>query len=498
MQKKYLLAVDEGTSSARAIIFDLDGNVISVGRKKFELIYPHAGWVEQNPLEVLEAQKFAIQQALQNANIPPEEIYAIGITNQRETLVCWDQETGKPVYNAIVWQDRRTTPFCEQLKQQNLQPFIQSKTGLIIDPYFSASKVHWIFNHVPEAEKLYQEKRLLWGTVDTWLIWNFTHGKVHATDVSNASRTMLFNIHSLQWDAELKKVFGLENAYEEFFPAVKNTVDFYGLYEDLQIPIYSVVGDQQSATFGQACLEPGMVKNTYGTGCFLLMNTGNQPFVSKHQLLTTIAWKIGEKVTYALEGAIFSAGASIQWLEEVGIVKDVKELTELASTLQENEGVYLVPAFAGLGAPQWDPTARGTILGLTRGSTKAHLARAALESMAFQSQEVLNLMTQDSHIPIKELRVDGGASQDGLLMQFQADLSQVKILQPQNHETTALGAALLAGIGVGAYHDLSDIQKVWKLKKSFNPSKNADWAKKQMNKWQKAVQRALLWDTQEE
>ncbi len=496
MQKKYLLAIDEGTSSARAIIFDLDGNIISVGRKKFELIYPHAGWVEQDPLEVLEAQKFAIQEALQNTNIPAEEIYAIGITNQRETIVCWDKETGKPVYNAIVWQDRRTTPFCEQLKNQNLQDFIQSRTGLIIDPYFSASKIHWILQNVEPAQKLYQQKKLLWGTIDTWLIWNFTNKKVHATDVSNASRTMLFNIHDLQWDTELKKIFGLTDAYEEFFPVVKNTVDFYGIYEELQIPIYSVVGDQQSATFGQACLEAGMVKNTYGTGCFILMNTGKQPFVSQHQLLTTIAWKIGEETTYALEGAIFSAGASIQWLEEVGIVKDVKELTELANTLQENEGVYLVPAFAGLGAPQWDPTARGTILGLTRGSTKAHLARAALESMAFQSQEVLNLMAKDSHIPIKELRVDGGASQDELLMQFQADLSQVQILQPQNHETTALGAALLAGLGVHAFQNLSDIQKVWKLKKSFCPSKSPDWAKKQMNKWNKAVQRALDWDAE--
>lgn len=497
MQKKYLLSIDEGTSSARAILFDLQGNIVSIGRKKFELIYPHAGWVEQNPLEILEAQKFAVNEAIQTAKILPHEIFAIGITNQRETIVCWDKETGKPVYNAIVWQDRRTTSFCEQLKQQNLLPLIQSKTGLIIDPYFSASKIHWILNNIPEAKKLFEEKKLLWGTIDAWLVWNFTNKKVHATDVTNASRTMLFNIHDLQWDTELKKIFGLENAYEEFFPVVKNTVDFYGMYEELQIPIYSVVGDQQSATFGQACLEPGMVKNTYGTGCFILMNTGKQPFPSQHQLLTTIAWKIGEETTYALEGAIFSAGASIQWLEEVGIVKDVKELTELAITLQENEGVYLVPAFAGLGAPQWDPTARGTILGLTRGSTKAHLARAAIESMAFQSQEVLNLMAKDSNIPIKELRVDGGASQDELLMQFQADLSQVQILQPQNHETTALGAALLAGLGVGVYQNLSDIQKVWKLKKSFHPIKSSEWAQKQMKKWNKAVQRSLHWNVEE-
>ncbi len=494
MQKKYLLSIDEGTSSARAIVFDLSGNIISMGRKKFELIYPNTGWVEQNPIEVLEAQKHAVNEAIQKAQIQPNEIFGIGITNQRETIVCWDKETGKPVYNAIVWQDRRTTPFCEQLKQQNLQPLIQSKTGLIINPYFSASKIQWILKNIPEAQKLFQEKKLLWGTIDTWLVWNFTNKKVHATDVTNASRTMLFNIHDLQWDLELKKIFGIENAYEEFFPIVKNTVDFYGVYEDLQIPIYSVVGDQQSATFGQACLEPGMVKNTYGTGCFILMNTGIQPFPSQYQLLTTIAWKIGEETTYALEGAIFSAGASIQWLEEVGIVKDVRELTKLASTLQENEGVYLVPAFAGLGAPQWDPTARGTILGLTRGSTKAHLSRAAIESMAFQSQEVLELMSKDSNIPIKELRVDGGASQEELLMQFQADLSQVQILQPQNHETTALGAALLAGLGVGAYQKLSDIQNVWKLKKSFFPTKSSEWSQKQMKKWNKAVQRALNWD----
>lgn len=497
MQKKYLLSIDEGTSSARAILFDLQGNIISIGRKKFELIYPNAGWVEQNPTEILEAQKFAMKEAIQNAQIQPNEIFAIGITNQRETIVCWNKETGEPVYNAIVWQDRRTTSFCEQLKNQNLQPLIQSKTGLIIDPYFSASKIHWILNNVPKAQKLFQEKKLLWGTIDTWLIWNFTNKKVHATDVTNASRTMLFNIHNLQWDSELKKIFGLEYAYENFFPIVKNTVDFYGAYEELQIPIYSVVGDQQSATFGQACLEPGMVKNTYGTGCFILMNTGNQPFTSQHQLLTTIAWKIGNETTYALEGAIFSAGASIQWLEEVGIVKDVNELSTLASTLQGNEGVYLVPAFAGLGAPQWDPTARGTILGLTRGSTKAHLSRAALESMAFQSQEVLELMAKDSGIPIKELRVDGGASQDELLMQFQADLSQVQILQPQNHETTALGAALLAGLGVGTYQNLSDIQKVWKLKKSFAPSKSLEWSKNQMKKWNKAVQRSLNWEVEQ-
>lgn len=492
--KKYLLSIDEGTSSARAIIFDLEGNIISIGRKSFELIYPQAGWVEQNPVEILQAQRAAIHEAIQSAQIKPQEILSVGITNQRETVVCWNKNTGEPVYNAIVWQDRRTTPFCESLKNQNLQPLIQSKTGLIIDPYFSASKIYWILQNVPEAQKLYQEQSLLWGTIDTWLIWNFTNRKIFATDVSNASRTMFFNIHNLQWDNELKNIFGLENAYLHFFPEVKNSVDQYGFLDEYQIPIFAVIGDQQSATFGQACFEPGMVKNTYGTGCFIVMNTGNQPFASHHQLLTTIAWKIGEETTYALEGAIFSAGASIQWLEEVGIVKDVQELTALSKTLQENEGVYLVPAFAGLGAPQWDPTARGTILGLTRGSTKAHLARAALESMAFQSQEVIELMAKDSQISIKELRVDGGASQEPLLMQFQADLSQVQIVQPQNHETTALGAALLAGLGANAYKNLSEIQSLWKLNQSFSPSKSKAWSLHQMKKWNKAVQRALHWE----
>ena len=493
MQKKYLLSIDEGTSSARAILFDLEGKIVSVGRKSFEMYYPEAGWVEQNALEILEAQKIAIQEAIHKAQIQAHEILAIGITNQRETIVCWNKETGLPIYNAIVWQDSRTTSFCEELKKQNLQNFIQSKTGLIIDPYFSASKLHWIFTYVPEAKKLLSENKLLWGTIDCWLVWNFTHRKTYATDVTNASRTMLFNIHQLKWDSELMKIFQLENAPEDFFPEIKNSSDFYGIYEDLQAPIYSVIGDQQSATFGQACFKEGMVKNTYGTGCFILMNTGKVPYISNHQLLTTIAWKIGEELTYALEGAIFSAGASIQWLEEIGIVKDVKELTELAASIAENEGVYLVPAFAGLGAPQWDPTARGTILGLTRGSTKAHLARAAIESMAFQSQEILEIMSLDSSIPIKELRVDGGASQDPLLMQFQADVSQVQILQPQNHETTALGAALMAGLGIRHYKNLNEIQNLWKYKNSFFPQKSPLWAQYQMKKWKKAVHRALQW-----
>ncbi len=497
MQKKYILSLDEGTSSARAIIFDFKGNIVSIGRKNFELIYPHAGWVEQNPLEILKAQELAVKEAIYNAGIQKDEIIGIGITNQRETVVCWNKETGQPVYNAIVWQDRRTTDFCENLKNRNLHPIIQSKTGLIIDPYFSASKIHWILQNVPEAQQLLSEQKLLWGTIDTWLIWNFTKKKIYATDVSNASRTMLFNIHNLQWDNELLKIFQLEPIREDFLPIIKNTVDNYGIYEDLGIPIYAVIGDQQSATFGQACFEPGMVKNTYGTGCFLLMNTGNKPFISRHQLITTIAWKIGQDTTYALEGAIFSAGASIQWLEEVGIVKDVKELTTLADSLTENEDVYLVPAFAGLGVPQWDPTARGAILGLTRGSTKAHLARAALESMAFQSQEVIERMSIDSQIPVKELRVDGGASQNPTLMQFQADISQVLILQPQNYETTALGAALLAGIGARVYDNLPQIQALWKLKKAFKPTKNTEWSQKQMNKWKKAIQRAMYWAVDE-
>jgi len=493
MEKKYLLSIDEGTSSARAIIFDLEGNILSIGRKNFEMYYPQAGWVEQDALQILDAQKQAIQEAIQMAGISSQEILTIGITNQRETVVCWNKETGKPVYNAIVWQDRRTTDFCEHLKNENLQSFIQSKTGLIIDPYFSASKLRWILKHVPEAQNLLNQGKLLWGTMDTWLLWNFTKGKVYATDVTNASRTMLFNIHQLGWDSELKPIFDLNSFPESCFPEVKNSMDDFGIYEDLGVPIGAMIGDQQSATFGQACWEEGMVKNTYGTGCFLLMNTGKKPYMSQNQLLTTIAWKIGTETTYALEGAIFSAGASIQWLEEVGIVKDVKELTALAAQVEDNGGVYLVPAFAGLGSPYWDPTARGTILGLTRGSTKAHLARAALESIAFQSQEILELMSLESGIPIKELRVDGGASQNSLLMQWQADISQVKILQPKNHETTAYGAALLAGLAHGAYSNLSQIFKQWKSLQSFEPKKNSEWSKHQMNQWKKAVQRAMHW-----
>ncbi len=490
------MALDQGTTSSRCIIFNEKTEVMSMAQREFKQIYPKPGWVEHNAMEIWASQFAVVVEAMAQKGIKAQDIKALGITNQRETIVCWNEETGLPIYNAIVWQDKRTTNFCEHLKNKHLQSYIQSKTGLIIDPYFSATKLHWILENVPEAKKLMKANKLLWGTIDTWLVWNFTRKKVYATDVTNASRTMLFNIHNLQWDKDLLKVLGFNEISYDFFPTVKNTVDNFGFYEKWGIPICAVIGDQQSATFGQACFEPGMVKNTYGTGCFILMNTGSIPYPSKNQLITTIAWKIQEETTYALEGAIFSAGASIQWLEEVGIVKNVQELSALAQTIKENEGVYLVPAFAGLGAPQWDPTARGTILGLTRGSTKAHLARAALESMAFQSQEVIQLMSEDCKIPIKELRVDGGASQDPLLMQFQADISQVQIIQPQIHETTALGAALLAGFGAGLFKNLKDIQKIWKLKNSFFPQKKLEWSNLQMKKWKKAVERSMHWETE--
>jgi len=489
--KKYILAIDEGTSSARAILFDFQANPVAIGRSDFPLYYPEEAWVEQNALEIFQAQIQAIQECLNHSKIDISEIQAVGITNQRETTVLWDTETGLPVYNAIVWQDRRTTDRCDELRKLNLTEKIKNKTGLVPDPYFSATKIEWILNHVPGVREKANAGKIKFGTIDTWLLWKLTEGKVHATDVSNASRTLLFNIQNLSWDKELLELFGIP---ESILPNVCPSAHDFGEmnWQGTKIPILSMIGDQQSATFGQACFEAGSVKNTYGTGCFMLMNTGKNICSSENGLISTIAWQIGTEVTYALEGAIFSAGASVQWLLESGLVQSIEEMTALASGLTDNGDVYLVPAFAGLGAPQWDPTARGCLIGLTRGTTKAHISRAALEGMAFQSDETLSAMRLDSGLKIPKIKVDGGASNNSFLMQFQANVSQVNIERPVCTETTAMGAAFLAGLQAGVYSTLSDIQSVWKLDQTFEIQQD-DNHERLKKRWQEAVKRSLHW-----
>jgi glycerol kinase len=493
MDKRYLLALDEGTSSARAMVFDTAGKSLGLGRRNFEQHYPQPGWVEHDAEEIWQAQLEATKEALASASIAADQIAAIGITNQRETLVVWDRKTGKPIHNAIVWQDRRTADFCKKLVAEGHEKSVREKTGLVIDSYFSATKLRWILDHVDGARAKAEAGQLAAGTIDTWLLWNLTGGKVHATDVSNASRTMAFNIHTLDWDAELEQILGLPES-EKIWPMVNASAGRFGetTLFGRSIPITGIAGDQQSAMFGQGCYRAGMAKNTYGTGCFLLMNTGPEAKVSHHRLLTTIAWQVGNKVTYALEGAIFSAGASLQWLEQVGIYHGTTELDKLDASIEDSEGVYFVPAFAGLGAPQWDPNARGTLLGLTRGTEKAHLVRAALDAMAYQSDEVLQLMVKDSGLPLTELRVDGGISVSDRLMQLQADLSGVQVNRPEERETTALGAALLAGIGAGIYPNLDALEQVRKTERTFEA--DADYPQESNRKrWQQAIERSQNW-----
>lgn len=491
--EKYILALDQGTSSSRAIVFDEYGQTKAVSQKEFTQIFPKPGWVEHNPMEIWSSQASVIAEAITSIDINGLNIAAIGITNQRETTIVWDAETGEPVYNAIVWQDRRTSEFCDGLKRDGRTDLIRSKTGLIIDAYFSATKILWILENVPGARKRADEGKLRFGTVDTWLIWMLTRGEVHVTDVTNASRTMLFNIHTLEWDKELLQLFGIP---ESMMPQVKSSSEIYGYTKTTlfahEVPIAGIAGDQQAALFGQMCTEPGSVKNTYGTGCFMLMNSGERPIMSSNNLLTTIAWKIGDTVNYALEGSIFVAGSVVQWLRDgLGIIKSSSEVEALASSVPDNGGVYFVPALTGLGAPHWDQYAKGSVYGLSRGSTAAHIARAALEGIAFQTMDIVNAMQKDAGVTLKELKVDGGASRNNLLMQFQADILGTDVIRPIVTETTALGAAYLAGLAVGYWQSIDHIKQQWGVEMEFKPSAPQEKVAELKAGWADAINRTL-------
>jgi glycerol kinase len=489
MSSKYILAIDQGTTSSRSLIFDKQGNIISSAQKEFKQIYPQPGCVEHDAEEIWSTQFGTMAEALAKAHITMKQVAGIGITNQRETTVVWDRKSGQPIYNAIVWQDRRTAVYCDELKAAGHKEMIQQKTGLVIDAYFSGTKLKWILDHVDGARSKAENGELAFGTIDSWLTWKLTNGEVHVTDVSNASRTMLFNIHSLQWDEDLLKLL---NIPASVLPAVKPSSHIYGTNEG--VPIAGIAGDQQAALFGQMCTQPGMVKNTYGTGCFMLMNTGEKAITSKNNLLTTIAWQLDGQTEYALEGSVFIAGAVVQWLrDELKIIRTSAEVEKLAGQVQDTNGVYIVPAFAGLGAPHWNPYARGTVFGLTRGSSNAHLARAALDSIAYQTCDVLKAMEADSGIHIKELRVDGGATVNNQLMQFQSDILNCKVVRPKITETTALGAAYLAGLAVEYWKNVEEIQQQWQVDKLFSPEMNDDKRIELVNGWQRAVKAAVAW-----
>ena len=491
--EKLILTLDQGTTSSRAILFNKKGKIISLAQKEFTQVYPKPGWVEHDAMEIWSTQASVITEAILKENLKAENIAAIGITNQRETTVVWDRSTGAPVYNAIVWQDRRTAEQCDLLKERKLDTIIREKTGLVLDAYFSATKIQWILNNVPGVREKAEKGELAFGTIDSWLIWNLTGGQLHITDVSNASRTMLFNINTLSWDEELLELFEIPAS---MLPEVKSSSERYGETSGkllgTKVPIAGIAGDQQAALFGHICNKPGMVKNTYGTGCFMLMNIGNKPILSKNNLITTIAWKIGDDVQYALEGSIFIAGAVVQWLrDELKIISDAAEIEELASNVADSGGVYIVPAFAGLGAPHWNQYARGTIFGITRGTNRNHFCRAALESIAFQVMEVLKAMESDSGIQIKELRVDGGATQNNLLLQFQADILKASVVRPDVTEVTAIGAAYLAGLAVGFWENIEQIQEQWQINRRFEPGSenNEDLVKG----WYRAIRAVNAW-----
>ena len=491
--QQYILSFDQGTTSSRAIIFNKTGSIIASAQKEFTQIFPQPGWVEHDANEIWSTQIGVAAEAVSKAGLGVKEIAAIGITNQRETTVVWDKLTGLPIYNAIVWQDRRTADFCDSLKAEGHAASIQQKTGLIIDAYFSATKLKWILDNIEGARAKAANGDLLFGTIDSWLVWKLTNGLVHVTDVSNASRTMLFNIHTLTWDTELLQLFNIPAA---ILPQVKSSSEIYGHTQHVlaahSIPIAGIAGDQQAALFGQQCTHAGMVKNTYGTGCFMLMNTGTSPVTSKNNLLTTVAWQINGVTEYALEGSVFIAGAVVQWLRDgLKIIRTAAEVETLASSVTTTDGVYIVPAFAGLGAPYWNQHARGTIVGITRGTTNCHIARAALESIAFQTMDLLKAMEADSEISIKELRVDGGATANNLLMQFQSDLLQTKVIRPTTIETTALGAAYLAGLAVGYWWDTNEIQELWQKESSFIPLMSIDKKNELAAGWSKAVGAAM-------
>ncbi len=494
-----VLALDQGTTSSRAILFGRDGTSLAASQQEFPQIYPAPGLVEHDPEAIWQTQLKTTQQTIQTANFPVEEIAAIGITNQRETTILWDRATGKPVTNAIVWQSRLTAPHCERMKAEGLEPLIRQKTGLVLDAYFSATKIAHLLNSIPGLRARAERGEVLFGTVDSFLLWRLTGGRRHATDVSNASRTMLMNLETLDWDDDLLRIFDVPRA---MLPDVCSSSEVYGETDPSlfgrAIPIAGIAGDQQAATFGQACFAPGNAKNTYGTGCFLLMNSGSQPVHSQHGLLTTVGWKVGDQVVYCLEGAIFIAGAVVQWLRDgLGLIRSAAEVEQLASEVPDTNGVYFVPAFVGLGAPHWNPNARGAIVGLTRGVNRAHLARAALEAMAYQSRDVLEAMQRDSGITLTTLKVDGGACANDLLMQFQADLLGVTVQRPVCQETTALGAAYLAGLAVGFWNGTQDITRNWALQREFTPSADRATFDAKHRRWTEAVRRSLDWQTSE-
>lgn len=489
--KNVIIALDQGTTSSRAIVFDHDANIITTAQREFTQIYPQPGWVEHDPMEIWATQRSSLTEALAQADIGSDQVAAIGITNQRETTIVWDKNSGQPIYNAIVWQCRRTADYCDKLKANGHEQMIQDKTGLVVDAYFSASKVAWILDNVEGAREKADNDELLFGTVDTWLVWKLTHGKSHVTDVSNASRTMLFNIHTLEWDEELLELFNIPRT---MLPVVKSSSEIYGHTQigggSHAIAISGIAGDQQAALFGQQCVKKGMVKNTYGTGCFLLMNTGNKPVTSQHGLLTTVGYQIGDEVTYALEGSVFMGGATIQWLrDELGLIRDAKDTAYFAEQVDSSNGVYLVPAFVGLGAPYWDPHARGSLIGLTRGTNRNHIIRAALEAIAYQSKDVLLAMEEDSGIKLAQIRVDGGAVTNDFLMQFQSDIMGSKVVRPMVRESTALGAAMLAGLAVGFWNSQEELADKKEIERIFSPELEREKRETLYDGWLTAIGR---------
>jgi glycerol kinase len=491
----YILSLDQGTTSSRAIVFDHDASIRAVGQLEFPQIFPRPGWVEHDPNEIWATQVAVATEALGRAHLGPRDIAAIGITNQRETTVVWDRETGAPVYNAIVWQDRRTADFCERLKRDGHEGLVRERTGLVIDAYFSGSKVAWILDNVAGARARAEAGKLAFGTIDSWLVWKLTNGATHITDVTNASRTMLFNINTLTWDEDLLKLLRVPAS---MLPETRQSSELYGRASTTlgvpDVPIAGIAGDQQAALFGQMCVSPGLTKNTYGTGCFLLQNTGERPVASRNRLLATVAWQVGGKTLYALEGSVFIGGAVVQWLRDgLGIIKKSSDVEALAKSVADNGGVYLVPAFAGLGAPHWDAYARGTIIGITRGTTAGHIARAAVESIAFQVADLLEAVGDDAGIDLRELRVDGGAATNDALLQFQADLLGVAVTRPQVTETTALGAAYLAGLAVGFWESTDALARHWRADKRFEPSMAPAAAAARRAEWREALNRSKNW-----
>jgi len=497
---QYILALDQGTTSSRAIVFDHDGGIKAIAQQEFEQIFPQPGWVEHDPDDIWTSQRAVMTEALTRANLSPKDIAALGITNQRETTILWDRDTGEPVYNAIVWQDRRTAGICDTLREAGHASLIREKTGLVIDAYFCGTKIQWILEHVEGAREKAEAGELAFGTVDSWLVWNLTGGKWHLTDVTNASRTMLYNIHTGEWDPDLLELLKIPAA---ILPEVCSSSEIYGETSgdvfDRPLPIAGIAGDQQAALFGQQCIEKGMVKSSYGTGSFILMNTGSEAVTSQNNLITTVAWQVGDSLQYALEGSIFIAGAVVQWLRDgLHLIESSSGIESLAAGVEDNGGVYLVPAFVGLGAPHWDQYARGTIVGLTRGVTAGHLARAALEGIAYQVADVVEAMQADSGLAIPELRVDGGASVNNLLMQFQSDILRVPVIRPEVFETTALGAAFLAGLAVGYWKDQADIAAHWTVDRQFEPSMEEGRIRTLRQNWRKALDRAKGWEDPEE